>query len=141
MAYDVRAIAEHLGAELVAGAVDGATPVEGSVALADLVLASPPGYATLVVAAPADWAAALASDDGRPPLTGSVAIIAGGTAGGPLRAVLIDRGITAVVVPGLAADVVHARLTALIAADQAAEDAGSRPGPRCSPRWRAAAGW
>lgn len=122
VAYDVRAIAEHFGAELIAGAVDGATPVEGSVLLADLVLASSPGYATLVVAAPMDWAAALASGDGRTPLAGSVAIIAGGTAADTLRTVLVDRAITAVVVPDLAADVLHARLTALVAADQAAED-------------------
>ncbi|MGN7779339.1 PucR family transcriptional regulator [Mycolicibacterium sp. 22603] len=122
MAYDVRAIAEHFGAELVAGAVDGATPVEDSVALADLVLPSSPGYTTLVVAAPADWTVALACDAAKGPLAGCVAIIAGGSLDDGLRDVLIGGATTAVAVPQLSADVVHARLTALIAADQAAED-------------------
>ncbi len=122
VAYDVRSISEYFNAELVVGAVDAATPLEGTIVLADLVLASSPGYATLVVATPAEWAVALASDDRQGPLAGCVALIAGGPADEEIRTALDTRGITAIVVPELPADVVHPKLTALIATDQAAED-------------------
>lgn len=122
MAYDVRSIAEYLDAELVVGAVDGATPVEGAIPLADLVVASTPGYATLAVATADQWAQALEADTRLRSLTGSVAVIAGGPADPGIRAALSGHGLTAVIVSDLVADVVHPKLTALIAADQAAED-------------------
>lgn len=119
MAYDVRSVAEYLGAELVAGDVDAATPVAGAILLEDLVVPGAPGHATLVVAAPTAWSEAL--DRGDRPLAGGVAVVAGGPL--DLTAQEDPRGrVTTLLVPGQSCDVVYPKLTALIAGDQAAED-------------------
>jgi PucR family transcriptional regulator, purine catabolism regulatory protein len=118
--YSVRSIGDYLQAELSAGTVDAAAPVEGAVRLAEFVMAVSAVHATLVVGTPADITEALAS--GRTSLTACVLIIAGAEADDHLRAALRDAAITTMFVPAVPADVVHPRLVALIAADQAAED-------------------
>ncbi|WP_163795925.1 PucR family transcriptional regulator [Mycolicibacterium sediminis] len=122
MAYDVRAMSEYLGAELADGQVHASTPVADTILLSQLIVAGTPGYATLVVANPREWADAMATAGRHGPLTGCVAVVAGGATDLELRAALVNREVTAVLVPGLPAEVVHPRLAALIAGDQAAED-------------------
>ena len=122
MAYDVRSVAEYLRAETVAGSVDGATPVQGTIALADLALPSAPGFAMLVVATADQWTRALATGDRQDALTGAVAVVAGSPLAVPLEEALQSREMTAMVVADRSAEVVHLQLVALIASDQAAED-------------------
>jgi PucR family transcriptional regulator, purine catabolism regulatory protein len=122
MAYDVRSIADYLAAELAAGSIDTAVPVEGASRLADFVMAVSTAHATLVVGTPEAFAEALSQESRRTALGECVLVVAGGEADDVLRSTLDRAAITTLFVPLVPDDVVHPRLVALIAADQAAED-------------------
>ncbi|TGD84710.1 PucR family transcriptional regulator [Mycolicibacterium sp. CH28] len=122
MAYDVRAIAAFLASELAVGRVDGAVVVDDAIRLAQLVVASPPGFATLVVGTPDGFADALADGSHQEALATCVAVVAGGDAGPCLTDAFAEADITAIFVPEIPAEVVYATLAARIATDQAAED-------------------
>jgi len=122
VAYDVRSIGDYLAAELAVGGVDPAAPVEGVVLLAEFVMTVSAVHATLVVGSPAEVAAALADGPRRLALAGCVLIVAGGDADDGLREAVDRAALTTMFVPRVAAEVLHPRLVALIAADQAAED-------------------
>lgn len=122
VAYDVRSIGDYLSAELLPGRVDVAAPVEGAVLLAEFVMAVSGAHATLIVGAPTEFEEALADEARKSSIAACVLIVAGGEVDGGLRSALDAAAITTLFVPAASADVVHARLVALIAADQAAED-------------------
>lgn len=52
MAYDVRAVAASLDAELFLGGVDAGVPVNEAILLEQLVVGSAPGFASAVVGSP-----------------------------------------------------------------------------------------
>jgi purine catabolism regulator len=122
VAYDVRSIADYLAAELSVGGVDAAAPVEGVVRLTEFVMAVSAVHATLVVGSPDEVVEELADGPRRLALAGCVLIVAGGVASDGLRAVVQRAALTTMLVLEVTAEVVHPRLVALIAADQAAED-------------------
>ncbi|WP_163746308.1 PucR family transcriptional regulator [Mycolicibacterium helvum] len=122
MAYDVRAVAAFLGSELAVGAVDAGVTVGEAITLDRLVVGSPPGFAGLVIGAPAEFAAALDNEERLAPLATCVAVVAGAEAPARLVQRLAEAQISAIFVPGTPAEVVYPTVVALIAADQAAED-------------------
>jgi purine catabolism regulator len=122
VAYDVRSIADYLAADLSVSSIDAAAPVEGVIRLAEFVMAVSAVYATLVVGTPAGFTEALSREPRRTSLAACVLIVAGEEADDGLRSALERAAITTMFVPLVPADVVHPRLIALIATDQAAED-------------------
>jgi PucR family transcriptional regulator, purine catabolism regulatory protein len=122
MAYDVRAIGEHLAAELSMGSVDAAAPVEGAVRLAEFVMAGSAGFATLVIGSPTELAEALSHQSRRAALAACVLVVAGDEADSGLHETLRHANITALLAPHIGVEVLYLRVVAVIAADQAAED-------------------
>ncbi|MGY4712213.1 PucR family transcriptional regulator [Mycolicibacterium sp. CBM1] len=122
MAYDVRAIAGFLGADFLAADVDGATTVDDAVRVTEFVVGSPPGFATLVTGTPEEFAEALGDPERTTALTTSVAVVAGAHPPDELMREFASAGVTAIVAGAAAVEVVHARLAARLATDQAAED-------------------
>jgi purine catabolism regulator len=122
MAYDVRSIAEFLLGELSVGGVDATMPVEGAVRLDEFVVAVSAEHATLVVGTPTEFTEAMTQKTRLAALAACVLVVAGAEPDQQLRSALDEAVITAVFVPLTSADVVHPRIVARIAADQAAED-------------------
>ncbi|AQT82952.1 PucR family transcriptional regulator [Mycolicibacterium litorale] len=122
MAYDVRAVAGFLSAELIVGRVDGAATVADAVRVTDFVVGSSLGFATLVTGTAAEFATTLADPARVPALTASVAVVAGGDAPEELRSALAEAAVTAIFVADSAVEVVQPELIARLATDQAAED-------------------
>lgn len=119
MAYDVRSIAEYLGGALAVGAVEGTTPIDDAVGLGQFAVASPAGFATLVIGTADEFAGLSDSDPRLPALATCVAVVAGATEGtaGPLHG-----GSVSTITTPVPAEVALPRVLARIAVDQAAED-------------------
>lgn len=122
MVRDIRSIARTLGGHALAGGVDLSTPVDSAVRIADFTVAGHPGYATLVVGTGNEVAEVLASGGPRAESLASAVIVVADEDGGHVVPALERASTTTIVAEALTADVVHARLVALLAGDQAAED-------------------
>lgn len=122
VAYDVRAIAGFLAAELVLGDVDGGATVDDAIRVTEFVVGSSLGFATLVTGTPDEFAVALTTPARAPALAASVAVVAGDAAPHEVRGALAGAGITAMFVAGSPVEVVQSDLIARLATDQAAED-------------------
>jgi PucR family transcriptional regulator, purine catabolism regulatory protein len=122
VAYDVSAITDSLGGTLTVAGVEGTTPIDDAVALDRFAVASPTGFATLVVGRPTEFARLSADDVRLPALATCVAVLAGDTPDAGLVALLTAHRVSTLAVPDLPAEVVLPRLLARIAVDQAAED-------------------
>ncbi|MCD5345619.1 helix-turn-helix domain-containing protein [Agromyces sp. H3Y2-19a] len=121
MARRLDSIAAHVGAELVAGRLDGSVPVDSAVPLADFAVVGHPAFATLVVGRPGELAAAIgAGDDRAAELAAAVLVTTGDTA--ELRAAVANADATAIVGATTPPDALLPTLVALLATDQAAED-------------------
>jgi purine catabolism regulator len=122
MARDLSSIAHVLGGELlIAGDAAASTQVDAAVRLDEFAVVGHRSYATLVVgSAQAVESAVLADDERSTALTDSVLVVGGDRDG--LRDLLISRGFSVIVVAEPNDELLHARLVALLAADQAAED-------------------
>lgn len=123
MARDLTSVARVLGGELcLDGRMDASTPVDAAVRLDEFAVVGHPSYATLVVASVrAIEAAILAGGERVTALMHAVLVVGGDRA--ELRDLLSDRGFCAIFVVAEAdEELLHARLVALLAADQAAED-------------------
>jgi len=120
MARDLSAVARVLSGDLcLSGPVAASTPVDAAVRLDEFAVVGHPSYATLVVGSAAAVGAAVA--DGRSEtLSGAVLVVAGDS--DDLRESLRANGLSAILVPRRDDELLYARLVALLAADQAAED-------------------
>ncbi|BBZ77066.1 PucR family transcriptional regulator [Mycolicibacterium anyangense] len=122
MAYDVRAVAASLDAELFLGGVDAGVPVNEAILLEQLVVGSAPGFASAVVGSPDAFANALADEALSAHLATCVAVVAEAPASPGLTARLATERITTIHAGAHAVEVAHLTLAARIATDQAAED-------------------
>ncbi|MDQ2661809.1 MAG: helix-turn-helix domain-containing protein [Actinomycetota bacterium] len=123
MARDLRSICRVLDGELIEGSVAAGTPVDAAVRLDEFTMTAHPGFATLVVGDPDDLAAALDGGGARSAsLAKAVLVAGGGRSERVLRAAVARASATGVLVGAEAAAVLHPRLVALLANDQAAED-------------------
>lgn len=123
MVYAVSAIAEYLGGGLEVAGVDGSTPVDDAVGLGEFAVASAPGFATLVIGTPSEFAE-IGGDATAPlpALATCVAVLAGDGADAGTLTRLHHAGVTTLAVPQVPAEVVLPRVVARLAVDQAAED-------------------
>ncbi|KDF01119.1 hypothetical protein Y900_019810 [Mycolicibacterium aromaticivorans JS19b1 = JCM 16368] len=122
MAYDVRAAAASLTAELVLGQVEATVAVNEAILLDGPVVASATGFATAVVGATHAFAQILADSALSAHLDTCVAVIAGGPAEPDLTARLAGERITTIYAPDHTVEIAHLTVAARIATDQAAED-------------------
>jgi purine catabolism regulator len=118
---DVASLARSLGGELIGGAVDTGTPVDGVVRLREFSLVGHASFATLVVAEGRELVTAFAADDARAAALRSAVVVTQSREAAVLRA-LEDAGATAIVGTAEPEDVLLPLLTSLLAIDQAAED-------------------
>lgn len=121
VARDLSSIAHVLGGELlIAGGAAASTQVDAAVRLDDFVVVGHPSYATLVVgSAGALEAAVLAGDKRSAALTDTVLVVGDERDG--LRNLFASKGFCVIIVEEPNEELLHARLVALLAADQAAE--------------------
>lgn len=121
MARRLDSIAAHLGADVLSGRLDGSVPVDSAVPLADFAVVGHPAFATLVVGAPDELAAAIAAGDDRAAeLASAVLVTTGDTL--ELRTAVGTAGATALVGAAGPPEALLPTLVALLAADRAAED-------------------
>lgn len=122
MSRDLTAVARVLGGELcLDGRVDASTPVDAAVRLDDFAVVGHPSYATLVVASARALEGAILAGGERATALRHVVLVVGGERPG-LRDLLSDKGFCAIVVAEADEELLHARLVAMLTADQAAED-------------------
>lgn len=116
MTRDLASITRLLGATLIeAGSLGARAPVSSVVPLADFAVVPHPQFATLVVGSSDEIATALAGDERGASLRLAVVVVTG--AGGT-----VPDGVTAIVEPAMAPELVLPTLQAVLATDAAAED-------------------
>lgn len=122
MARDLSSIAHVLGGTLcLADRVAASTPVDAAVKLDEFAVAGHPSYATLVVGSAEAIGSAVRADDARTAALAPTVLVVGSDPDG-LRDMLSTNGFSAIIMSESNDELLHARLVALLAADQAAED-------------------
>jgi PucR family transcriptional regulator, purine catabolism regulatory protein len=122
MARDLSSIAHVLGGELLlAAGVAASTQVDAAVRVDEFAVVGHPSYATLVVGSATALEAVVLAGDERSAAMVDTVLVAGGDREG-LRNLLAANGLSAILVAEPNDELLHARLVALLAADQAAED-------------------
>lgn len=139
MARDLSSIAHVLGGTLcLADRVAASTPVDAAVKLDEFAVAGHPSYATLVVGSAEAIGSAVRADDARTAALAPTVLVVGSDPDG-LQDMLSTNGFSAIIMSESNDELLHARLVALLAADQAAEDRLVTTGTKVLTRSRAAA--
>jgi len=120
MARDLSSIARVLDGQL-RGGPPPSTPVDAAVHLEEFAVVGHPDYATLVVGPPDRFVAQLRAGAERAAAL-APAVLVSGPPHDELYGLAADLGVGLILVPEPDDRLVHARLVALLAADQAAED-------------------
>jgi purine catabolism regulator len=122
VARDLSSIVHVLDGELrLAVGLAPSTPVDAAVRLSEFAVVGHPNYATLVVGSAGALEDALLAGDDRTAALSDAVLVAGAPHAG-LRELIADLGVGAILTPEPNDELVHARLVALLSADQAAED-------------------
>src|SRR5689334_21005135 len=75
--YDGSSIAEYLGGELIVRQVDGTTPIDNALRVHEFAVASPTGFATMVIGAPDEFRDLTAQGSRLDALSTCIAVTAG----------------------------------------------------------------
>ncbi len=121
MTLDLDAIARTIGGECIVHGVPTRHPIDGVSRVGDYVVVGNPDFCTLVTGSAGELRRRLETSDENAEVLTRAAFVSG--ADGPeLRSLVESHGMTAILGSDIDGLALHARLTALIADDQAAAD-------------------